>query len=140
MSYLLDTCVVSEPTKPRPAAPVLAWLRSVDAGSMHLSVLTIGELERGIERLADGARKRGLRSWLEELRGEAQERLLPVTDAIATEWGRLLASAEKRGGVLPVVDALIGATAIVHGLTVVTRNTSDIARTGAAILDPWRPV
>lgn len=137
MSYLLDTCVVSEPTKPRPAAAVLSWLRSTDAGALHMSVLTMGELERGVERLGDGARQRGLRRWLEQLRGEAEQRLLPVTDAVATEWGRMLAHAEKRGLIIPVVDGLIGATAIVHGLTVVTRNRSDIARTGAAILDPW---
>ncbi len=138
MSYLLDTCVISEPTKPRPSASVLAWLRTVDASSLYLSVLTIGELERGVERLVDGARKRHLRRWLEDVRGESAERLLPVTDAIATEWGRVLASAEKRGRVPPVVDALIAATAIVHGLTVVTRNTSDVAGSGAPILDPWR--
>ncbi|MBI2395363.1 MAG: type II toxin-antitoxin system VapC family toxin [Deltaproteobacteria bacterium] len=137
MSYLLDTCVVSEPTKPRPSAAVLAWLRSVDPDALHVSVITIGELERGIERLPDGARRRALRGWLEQLRGEATSRLLPVTDAVATEWGRLMAAAERRGAVLPVMDALIGATAIVHGLTVVTRNTSDIGRTGAAMLDPW---
>ncbi|MFI5307523.1 MAG: type II toxin-antitoxin system VapC family toxin [Polyangiales bacterium] len=139
MSYLLDTCVVSEPTKPRPSPDVIDWLRNEDPESCYLSVLTLGELEKGIERLASGARKRALRRWLETVRAEAADRVIAVDDAIATEWGRALARAEKQGQALPVIDALLGATAIVRGLTVVTRNGSDIARTGAAILDPWGP-
>jgi predicted nucleic acid-binding protein len=137
VSYLLDTCVVSEPTKPRPSPAVLDWLRAVDPESCYLSVLTLGEIEKGIERLAAGGRRRALRHWLEGVRAEAVDRVVVVDDAIATEWGRLLARAEKRGDVLPVIDALLGATAIVRGLTVVTRNSSDIVRTGAAIFDPW---
>jgi predicted nucleic acid-binding protein len=137
VSYLLDTCVVSEPTKPRPAPTVTAWLSEVDPDDLYLSVLTLGELERGIERLADGRKKRGFRTWLERVRAESMDRILAVDDSIATEWGRILAKAEKAGSPLPVIDALIAATAIVRGLTVVTRNTSDIARAGAAILDPW---
>ena len=137
MSYLVDTCVVSEPTKPRPAPSVVAWLRTADPDSLFLSVLTLGEIEKGIERLLASKRKRELRRWFERVRAEASERIIAVDDAIAIEWGRLLARAEKRGEMLPAIDALLGATAVVHGLTVVTRNTSDIRRTGAPILDPW---
>jgi len=104
---------------------------------MYLSVLTLGEIEKGIERLASSARKRALRKWLERVRTESEGRVIAVDDAIATEWGRLLARAEKRGHTLPVIDAMLGATALVRGLTVVTRNNSDIARTGASIFDPW---
>ena len=138
MSYLVDTCVVSEPTKPRPAPGVVAWLREADPDSLFLSVLTLGEIEKGIERLLASKRKRELRRWFERVRAEAGDRMIAIDDAIAIEWGRLLAYAEKRGDVLPAIDALLGATAIVHGLTVVTRNTSDIRRSGAPILDPWR--
>jgi predicted nucleic acid-binding protein len=137
MSYLLDTCVVSEQTKPQPATPVVEWLRAVDPEALYLSVLTLGELEKGIERLSAGTRKVKLRKWLEELRAKSAGRIIAIDDPIATQWGHLLARTEGKGAPLPVIDALIGATAIVRGLTVVTRNRSDIARTGAAIVDPW---
>jgi predicted nucleic acid-binding protein len=138
MSYLLDTCVVSEPTKPRPAASVVAWVRTARPESLYLSVLTLGELEQGIGKLSDGRRRRELTSWLESVRWAADGRILPVDDTVAIEWGRMLARSERQGQTLPVVDALLGATAIVHGLTVVTRNTSDIVRTGAQVIDPWQ--
>jgi predicted nucleic acid-binding protein len=139
MTYLVDTCVVSETTKPKPSRSVLAWLEAADPESLYLSVLAIGELERGIERLASGRRKRELRTWLEHVRRAAGERVLAVDEAVAVEWGRMIVRAEKRGESIPVVDALIGATAAVRGLVVVTRNRSDIGRTGVAILDPWSP-
>jgi predicted nucleic acid-binding protein len=137
MSYLLDTCVISEQTKSRPAPSVVAWLKGADPEALHLSVLTLAELEKGVERLPVGAQKTRLRRWVGQVRAESAERIIAVDDAIATEWGRMLARAETSGHPLPVIDAMIGATAIVHGLSVVTRNTSDIARTGAAIVDPW---
>jgi predicted nucleic acid-binding protein len=137
VSYLLDTCVVSEATKPRPDPRVLAWLEHADPESLFLSVITLGEIEKGIERLGTGRRKRELRRWFERVRAEAADRVLAVDDPVALEWGRLLGRAERRGDVLPAIDALLGATAIVHGLTVVTRNSSDIGRTGAAVFDPW---
>ena len=138
MSYLVDTCVVSELTRPRPSPAVTAWLGSVDPDSLYVSALTFGELEKGIERLATGSKKTSLRHWAEELRTEWRARSLPVDEVVAIEWGRMLARAETRGKPLPVIDALIAATAIVNGLTVVTRNEADISRTGAAIFDPWQ--
>jgi toxin FitB len=137
VSYLVDTCVASEPTKPRPTPSVVAWLQEADPESLFLSVLTLGEIEKGIERLPVSKRRRELRRWFEHVRAEAADRIIAVDDVIAVEWGRLLVRAEKRGDRLPVIDALLGASAIVHGLTVVTRNSSDIRRTGAPILDPW---
>jgi predicted nucleic acid-binding protein len=139
MSYLVDTCVLSELTYPRPAAAVVAWLREADPDSLYVSSLTLGEIEKGVERLATGSKKARLRRWAEELCTEWRDRIVSVDEVVAIEWGRLLARAETRGQSLPVIDALIGASAVVRGLTVVTRNESDIARTGAAIFDPWQP-
>ena len=137
MAYLIDTCVFSEFTKPRPSKVVEAWFSTVEEGSEHASVLTLGEIERGIGRLAMSKRRRALERWFAELRGRLDGYILAVDGAVALEWGRMTARAELAGHPLPVVDALIGATAIIHGLTVVTRNTSDIARTGAPVIDPW---
>jgi len=139
MSYLVDTCVLSELTHPRPAATVVAWLKEANPDSLYVSSLTLGEIEKGVERLPAGAKKARLRRWAEELCTEWRDRIVAVDEVVAIEWGRLLARAEIRGQPLPVVDALIAATAIVRGLSVVTRNESDMARTGAAIFDPWQP-
>lgn len=138
MSYLVDTCVLAELTYSRPAAAVVAWLKQADPDSLHGSSLTLGEIEKGVERLPTGSEKARLRRWAEELCSEWRGRIVAVDEIVALEWGRLLARAERQGQPLPVVDALIGASAVVRGLTVVTRNESDIARTGAAVFDPWQ--
>lgn len=137
MKYLLDTCVLSELTKPEPSARVVAWLRAREQGELALSALTLGELEKGVQRLPAGKKKRALRSWLDELSQAYADRILDLTASVAVHWGRVAARAETAGEPIPVIDALIGSTAIVAGLTVVTRNTTDIARTGAEILDLW---
>ena len=137
MAFLLDTCVLSEFTKPRPSASVEKWLEGVPDASQYVSVLTIGELERGVRRLPAGRRRIALEEWLAQLRARVADRLLPVDLAVAAAWGELVARAEAGGLTIPVIDGLIGATALVHGHTVVTRNVSDIARTGASIIDPW---
>jgi predicted nucleic acid-binding protein len=137
VKYLLDTCVLSEMTKPRPSESVVRWLERAAEDALAVSVLTVGELEKGVRRLAAGERRRALERWLEEICRGYSERLVDVGAEVATEWGRIAAKAEGRGEPLPVIDALIGATAIVHRLTVVTRNTADIGRTGARVLDPW---
>lgn len=137
MSYLLDTCAVSEATKPRPVTSVLDWIAEQDELSLHLSVITLGELHKGIERLSQSQRRRSLRSWLDKLRTAFDGRILAVDEVTAVEWGRLLARAEQSGQPVPAIDALLASTAIVHGLAIVTHNTSHIARTGAAIVDPW---
>lgn len=136
--YLVDTCAFSEFTKPRPERSVDRWFAETEDAAKFVSVLTLGELEKGVEKLPPGRRKDRLRAWLTALRGEIAPRTLAVTDEIATEWGRLCARSEAKGAPLPVIDALIAATALVHRLTVVTRNTADMARTGARIFDPWR--
>lgn len=140
MRYLLDTCVLSELARPKPDTRVAAWLDEQNEDDLFLSVLTIGELESGVEALPEAPRKARLRAWLrDDLRQRFQHRLLPVTSAVAAEWGRLQAQARREGRPLPAVDSLIAATARAHGLVLVTRNVSDMARTGVTILDPWSP-
>lgn len=137
MSFLLDTCALSEFTKPSPSPSVEAWFDAMPDGSEFISVLTLGELEKGITRLASSRRRSSLERWFAELRDRMRGRILHVDEPVSLEWGRIAARAERAGTPVPVIDALIAATAIVHGLAVVTRNSSDIARTGAPIIDPW---
>jgi predicted nucleic acid-binding protein len=137
MDYLIDTCVFSEFTKPRPNPSVDQLVSGIAEASQFVSVLTLGELEKGVHKLPRSRRRNQLERWFAALRTRLDERTLPVDAAVALEWGRISAEAEKRGQPLPVIDAILGATAIVNGLTVVTRNSSDIGRTGAKVLDPW---
>ena len=138
MNFLLDTNVISEPMKARPNAGVLAWLAQIDEDSVFLSVVTITELRYGIERLASGRRRDRLDSWLrKDLRLRFGERILPVNLEIADACGRLVARCESLGRPIEPRDAFIGATAEVHGLTLVTRNASDFQTTVKAIVTPW---
>jgi len=137
VAYLLDTCALSEFTKPKPSVSVDAWFAQLPDGADFVSVLTIGELEKGIAKLASSRRRASLERWFGDLRDRFSGRILAVDEPVALEWGRITARAELAGNPLPSIDALIAATAIVHGLSVVTRNTSDIVRTGAPIIDPW---
>lgn len=137
MTYLLDTCALSEFTKPKPSASVDAWFAQIPEGTDFVSVLTLGELEKGIAKLATSRRRASLEKWFGDLRGRFSSRILAVDEPVALEWGRITARGELAGHPIPSIDALIAATAIVHGLAVVTRNASDIARTGAPIIDPW---
>lgn len=134
MAFLLDTNVVSELRKSKPDPNVIAWhARSVDA-EVFISVLVVGEIRRGIERVRgrDPDRARALDAWLNGLVATYRDRLLPVTAAIAEEWGRLAVAQPP-----PVIDGLMAATALVHRLTLVTRNVSDVARTGVPVLNPF---
>lgn len=138
MSFLLDTNVVSEWTKPRPNPGVVEWLAEVNEDEIFLSVVTFAELRHGIERLAPSARRRRLDEWLSNdlpLRFEA--RIIGVDGAIADEWGRWVARREVRGAPIHAMDALIAATAQVHGLTLVTRNAADFQTSVKSVLNPW---
>jgi len=130
--YLIDTNVLSEARRGSPQA--LGWMRSVDPGRLYLSVITLGEIMRGIalKERSDPQAATHLSLWLMRLRQDHAARILPVTDRVAVEWGRLSAL-RPRGG----ADGLIAATAIVHDLVVVTRNVADFADSGAACLNPW---
>lgn len=137
-AHLLDTCVISELVRPRPDAGVLAWLDQAEESALHLSVVTLGELEKGIARLPASARRRNIEQWVrEELASRFEGRLLEVDRAVAGRWGALSGESEARGVPLPVIDALIAATALEHGLEVVTRNTADFERCGARCVNPW---
>jgi predicted nucleic acid-binding protein len=138
MNFLLDTNVVSEWTKPHPNSGVITWLDEADEDRVFLSVATLAELRHGVERLAPGARRKKLDSWLrEELPLRFESRVLAVTTEVADEWGRVIARCEAGGRPLAAMDGLIASTAIVHGLTLVTRNTSDFETALRSLLNPW---
>lgn len=139
MSFLLDTNVVSEWIKPQPNAGVVEWAAQVNEDDVFLSVVTFAELRHGIERLATGARHRRLDEWLRnDLPSRFEGRIVGIDGAIADEWGRLVAHRETRGRPIQAMDALIAATAQVHGLTLVTRNTADFQPSVKSLLDPWK--
>ena len=134
MSYLVDTNVLSELRRKQPQPEVVAWFTQRPRQTLYLSVLTLGEIRKGIERLG-AARQQPLLDWLEvELPNYFLGRLLAVDAHTADRWGRLLASA---GRPLPVVDSLLAATALQHDLTLVTRNTADFAGSGVRLINPW---
>lgn len=138
MTYLLDTTAVSEWVKPRPDPGVVRWLAEVDEDRTYLSVITIGELRHGVERLVAGRRRTELAAWLEnQLADRFEGRLLPVGRGVADAWGRLTARLERRGRKVGTVDTLIAATAEHHELQVVTRNVADFEPTGVAVVNPW---
>ncbi len=138
MSFLLDTNVVSEWTKPHPNPGVIEWLEQVNEDDVFLSVVTFAELRHGIERLPAGARRRRLDNWLRtELPARFEGRIALVDGAVADEWGRLVARHEAAGRPIHAMDALIAATAQVHGLTLVTRNVSDFKASLKSMLNPW---
>lgn len=136
MKYLLDTNVVSEARRPKGNPGVRRWLASVDPSDLFLSVLVVGEIRQGIERLRrrDPSQAILLELWLAQLKSDYAEHVLPVDGAACEAWGRLNAADP-----LPVVDGLLAATALVHGLTLVTRDTADLARTGVPLLNPFSP-
>jgi predicted nucleic acid-binding protein len=138
VKFLLDTCLISELVRKAPNAAVLKWLDARDEQSLFLSVLTLGELQKGISRLSTGPRKDDLQAWIEhDLIERFAGRILDLDLEMALIWGKLLGEAEQKGGKLPVMDSLIAATAIAHGLVVVTRNVKDIERCRAKVFNPW---
>ena len=138
MSWLLDTCVVSELVRPRPKASVVSWVLERDEDELFLSVITIGELEKGIARLPDSPKRVALRQWVRRsLADRFRDRLLAVDAGVAARWGALVGASEVRSQPLPVIDSLIAATGLQHDLTVVTRNTDDLERCGAHCFNPW---
>jgi toxin FitB len=138
VSWLLDTCVVSELVRPRPKASVVSWVLERDEDELFLSVITIGELEKGIARLRDSPKRVALEQWVRrELADRFRDRLLGIDSAVAARWGAMVGTSEARGQSLPVIDSLIAATSLQHDLTIVTRNTGDFERCGARCSNPW---
>jgi toxin FitB len=134
VSFLLDTNVVSEIRKKIPDPGVAAWFASVPADQLFLSVLVVGEIRQGIERLArrDPAQAEIFERWLSRLVSDYQDRIVPITADVAEAWGRL-----NVPDPVPVVDGLMAATALVHAWTLVTRNVGDVTSTGVRLLDPF---
>jgi predicted nucleic acid-binding protein len=136
--YLLDTNVLSELVKPHPDQAVVAWVDARPPLDLAISVLTLGEVHKGIGRIADGHRRAALSRWARtELPTQFVGRLLVVDEKVAVAWGLLSGSATREGRPLPVVDGLLLATAQVHELTLVTRNVADCAARGVPVFDPW---
>lgn len=139
MNYLLDTCVVSELISRQPNSQVLDWLRNLPGERIFLSVLTIGEIQRGIKKLPDSNRKQELSEWLKsELLERFQNRILAIDTEIILGWGELIADLERQGRILPAVDSILAAQALTFGLQFVTRNEKDFAGTGIQIINPWQ--
>ena len=138
MKYLLDTCLISELVKKEPNPAVVSWLDEHDEHKLFLSVLNLGELQKGISKLSDGTRKSELQAWVAlDLVERFTGRILEIDLETALCWGRLQGEAEQAGEKLPVMDSLIAATASAHGLVVVTRNVRDIERCGVRVCNPW---
>jgi hypothetical protein len=139
VSFLLDTNVVSEWVKPRPDPGVVGWLEAVDEDRVFLSVITLAELRHGVDRMATGDRRQRIDEWLRDalpLRFEG--RVLAIDEAVADAWGCVMAEREAIGRRLEPMDAFIAATAKVHDLAVVTRNTSDFEPSATVVLNPWQ--
>lgn len=139
MSFLLDTNAISEWVKPRPDPAVIGWFDQVDEDRTYLSVITLGELRKGTNRLATGRRRDRLDHWLtHELPDRFGNRILPVDTTVADQWGRLLARADIAGTPINGTDALIAATALTHQLRVVTRNVTHFQPANIDIVCPWQ--
>ena len=135
MTYLLDTNVLSETRKRQPAAGVVGWIAATPPGRLHVSVLTMGEIEQGIARVrgrGDSHQASALDRWLRDVETGFEDRVIPVTLPVAAAWGR-----QQHAPPLPVIDGLIAATAQVHGMTVVTRNVRDFELAGVPVLNPF---
>ena len=138
--YLVDTNIPSELTRENPDARVAAFLKNAAQESVFLSVMTIGEICKGIAALPISQKRSMLQHWLEkDVRSWFGDRIVPVTEAIAERWGNLSATARQQGITISVVDGVIAATALHHDLILVTRNVKDFAGLGIDLLNPWEP-
>jgi len=136
--FLVDTCAVFEFTKQSPNLGLVSWLARVDSSIVYLSAISIGELRYGISVLTNHKRRSALERWLRaDVLAEFNGRILSFNGDVAERWGRLRADARKRGTPLPVIDAMIAATAAHYNLGVVTRNESDFEQMGIDVINPW---
>jgi toxin FitB len=136
--YLLDTNIPSEMTRPNPQASVSEWLDHADDDRLYLSVVSLGEVLKGVTMLSESKRRAQLQRWLDEtLRPWFEGRILPVSQPIAERWGLLSGRCQLKGRPLKVADGFIAATALEHDLTLVTRNVKDFAGLGVTVFNPW---
>jgi len=138
MGYLLDTCVLSELTRPEPSALVQQWLRS-QLHASQISAVTVGEIQFGIERMPLGAKRNRLQLWFDALCRDFEGRIFPTDEAVWRAWSRLRASCQAVGRPQTDLDLLTAATAVTHRLPLVTRNTRHFQDTGLALVNPWEP-
>ena len=138
MNYLLDTCVISELIKARPTGSVVKWVESTEENSLFLSVLTFGELHKGIAKLRASRKRKTLQEWVsKDLYQRFDTRIIPISIEIARIWGEIQGNAERKGYRMPAIDSLIAATALAYDLTVVTRNVADMENSGVQVHNPW---
>jgi predicted nucleic acid-binding protein len=138
--FLLDTNCISEVVRLKPEPRVMAWMEGADESLLYLSVLTMGEIRKGLAALQQSKRRTQLETWLElELQARFSGRILPIDATVADRWGLLAASAKRSGKALSSIDGLLAATAIHHNLTIVSRNVSDFANTYVPVVNPWEP-
>ena len=138
MKYLLDTCVISELVTKKPNPKVVDFIDSLDPDDVFLSVITIGEIVKGIEKLSGSKRKQKLNDWLKEnLLARFDGKIIPLDTDVLIEWGALTARVESKGKPMPAIDSLIAATVSIHKMTLVTRNVEDFISAGIEIVNPW---
>jgi len=138
MRYLLDTCVISELRKSQPNSCVVDQVDAIDEDDLFLSVITVGEIIKGIEKSPESQRKENLRNWLgEELLVRFRDKLVPLDADVLIAWGKLTARLEAEGRILPAIDSLLAASALHGGFTLVTRNEADFEGTGVSLHNPW---
>jgi len=138
--FLLDTNCVSEVVRPRPEPRVSEWIDATDESLLYLSVLTLGEIRKGLAAMPLSRKRAQLEAWLEgDLRLRFSGKILAVSASIADRWGWLSAESKRKGRPLSVIDGLLAATAIEHNLTIVSRNSPDFAHLPVNLVNPWQP-
>lgn len=138
MRYLLDTCVISELASQSPDGNVVSWIDELSDENVFISVITIGELKRGIDRLAVSSRRRKLEKWLESLLVRFEDTIVAVDTNVTLSWGEMIAQLDKVGRPMPALDSLIAASARYHQLVLATRNTFDFKHAGIQLFNPWQ--
>ncbi len=137
MNFLLDTCIISEPKQKRPSERVLEWLDAQDESKLYLSVLTVGEIKKGITRLESSRKKAELEKWLEQLLMRFSRRILPLSEKTFLVWGKMYGEFERKGVVRPAFDSLLETTTLEHDMIFVTRNVKNFHDSQVTILNPW---
>lgn len=140
MNYLLDTCVLSELVKPSPNEKVIDWLRTTPNERLFLSVITIGEIRKGLTKLSESKKKTSLTNWLNTLLEDYQTRIYEINLTVAENWGNIQGLAEKSGSPIASVDSLIAAVAYTYNLILVTRNEKDFITSNIPIMNPWMKI